>query len=197
MHESHAFKAREFTIEFLKSRPGDRFTAREIARAIIEIHPVEAEQKRESSQQTLDQAGLVGQVTAEIGSFRPRLERIHAGFRSSADRPRLYFWSEETSLENQLETVQTSVIPKTEAELYPLLSRYLIDQKNLIPMRIDERRSSQSRGSGGNHWLHPDLVALEDALENANAATVSVGEAYRNELIKLWTATVFSDSGPS
>jgi hypothetical protein len=77
-----------------------------------------------------------------------------------------------------------------EAELYPLLSRYLISQKNLIPMRIDEKRSSQSRGGGGNHWLHPDLVALEDSLENSHPATVSVGESYRSQLIKLWSFEV-------
>ena len=190
MHERHAFKGREFTIEFLKSRTGERFTARQIARAIIEENPVEAERKRESSQQTLDQEGLVGQVTAEIGSFRPHLERLHAGFRSSSDRPRLYFWSNDSSEEHQIEAVQTAASRSSEADLYPLLSRYLVDQKNLIPMRIDERRSSQSRGGGGNHWLHPDLVAIEDCLENSHTATAKVGEAYRNELIKLWSFEV-------
>ena len=29
-------------------------------------------------------------------------------------------------------------------------------------MRINERRSSNRQGSGGNEWLHPDLVGLED-----------------------------------
>lgn len=190
MNEKHAFKGREFAIGFLKSRPGERFTARQIARAIIEENPIEAERKRESSQQTLDAEGLVGQVTAEIGSFRPHLERLHEGFRSSSDRPRLYFWSEDGPEEHQVEAVETSASLKTEADLYPLLSRYLVDQKNLIPMRIDERRSSQSRGGGGNHWLHPDLVALEDSLENSHPATIKVGEAYRNELIKLWSFEV-------
>ena len=190
MHERHAFKARDFTIEFLKSHAGERFTARQIARAIIEQNPAEAERKRETSQQTLDKEGLVGQVTAEIGSFRPQLERMYGSFHSSSDRPRLYFWDEETSAENPTETVQILAHAKTEAELYPLLRRYLVDQKNLIPMRIDDRRSSQSRGGGGNHWLHPDMVALEDSLENAHPATVSVGEAYRSELIKLWSFEV-------
>lgn len=190
MPERHDFKAREFTIEFLKSHAGDRFTARQIARAIVEQNPVAAERKRENSQQSLDQEGLVGQVTAEIGSFRPHLERIHASFHSSSDRPRLYFWDEDGSPADPIEPERVVASEKTEADLYPLLNRYLIDQKNLIPLRIDERRSSQTRGGGGNHWLHPDLVALEDSLENSHPTTISVGEAYRNELIKLWSFEV-------
>lgn len=190
MSRNQRFKAREFTIEFLKSNPGEKFTASQIARVLIERHPVEAEEKRASSQQTLDSVGLVSQVAAEIGSFRPHLERLHPAFRSSSDRPRLYFWEEGTEPENAAETRRNVLKPVLEAELYPLLSSYLISQKNLIPMRIDEKRSSQSRGGGGNHWLHPDLVALEDSIENSHPATVSVGESYRNELIKLWSFEV-------
>lgn len=190
MSKNQRFKAREFTTEFLKSKPGEKFTASQIAHALIERHPLEAEQKRESSQQTLDSGGLVSQIAAEIGSFRPQLERLHPAFRSSSDRPRLYFWEEATALLEAPVIGRNDPKPAMEADLYPLLSKYLSSQKNLIPMRIDEKRSSQSRGGGGNHWLHPDLVALEDSLENSHPATVSVGESYRNDLIKLWSFEV-------
>lgn len=190
MAKSSPFKAREFTLDFLRSKPGERFTAAQIARALVLKHPVEAEEKRRTSQQGLDNDGLISQITAEIGSFRPHLERLHPAFRSSSDRPRLYFWEEGTGLENSNTIERPDTKPTAEAELYPLLSRYLISQKNLIPMRIDEKRSSQSRGGGGNHWLHPDIVALEDSLENSHPATISVGESYRSHLIKLWSFEV-------
>lgn len=190
MAKSSPFKAREFTLDFLRSKPGERFTAAQIARALVLKHPVEAEEKRRTSQQGLDNDGLISQITAEIGSFRPHLERLHPAFRSSSDRPRLYFWEEGTGLENSNTIEPPDTKPTAEAELYPLLSRYLISQKNLIPMRIDEKRSSQSRGGGGNHWLHPDIVALEDSLENSHPATISVGESYRSHLIKLWSFEV-------
>ncbi len=190
MPKSSSFQAREFTIDFLRSAAGEGFTAAQIARALVQQHPIEAEEKRKSSQQGLDNKGLISQITAEIGSFRPHLERLHPAFHSSSDRPRLYFWQDGTGLDNPAALDPTDSKSTTEAELYPLLSRYLISQKNLIPMRIDEKRSSQSRGTGGNRWLHPDLVALEDSLENSHPATVSVGKSYRNQLIKLWSFEV-------
>jgi len=49
----------------------------------------------------------------------------------------------------------------SEHDLYPLLIECLKSELKLYCMRIDEKRSKNSRGSGGNQWLHPDIVAMQ------------------------------------
>ncbi len=44
----------------------------------------------------------------------------------------------------------------------PLLGEYLSREAGVDAMRIDEQRGSNARGSGGNRWLYPDVVGLED-----------------------------------
>lgn len=48
----------------------------------------------------------------------------------------------------------------TEDELYPLLAKYLKSEHNLKCYRIDEKRSG-NQYKGRNHWLHPDIVAMQ------------------------------------
>ncbi len=49
----------------------------------------------------------------------------------------------------------------SEHELYPLLIDYLSQEEDLYCRRIDEKRSLNNKGAGGNHWLFPDIVALQ------------------------------------
>ncbi len=49
-----------------------------------------------------------------------------------------------------------------EHNLYPILSEFLWSELELYSKRIDEKRSRNSRGSGGNKWLYLDLVGMED-----------------------------------
>lgn len=46
-----------------------------------------------------------------------------------------------------------------EKELYPLFMRYL-KSVNIYSKRIEEKRSKNNKGSGGNKWLHPDIVGI-------------------------------------
>ena len=50
----------------------------------------------------------------------------------------------------------------TEHALYPMLDMFMREEFGLYCLRIDEKRSSNRRGASGNHWLHPDVVAMED-----------------------------------
>jgi uncharacterized protein len=55
----------------------------------------------------------------------------------------------------------------SENELYPLLAEYLKSEHNLKCYRIDEKRSGNQH-KGRNHWLHPDIVAMEPVDKNWN-----------------------------
>ena len=58
----------------------------------------------------------------------------------------------------------------------------------LYCLRIDEKTSKNSHGSGGNHWLHPDIVALE-ALDQTWDQVVRDCVRHGNS-VRLWSFEV-------
>lgn len=169
---------RQTVIDFLKSRPEERFTARQIALWIFENHSEACEGKRAQSKQDLtDDSELVQQLVAEIGANRIGIQNKDSNIHTTEGRPRLYFYSREADysriLRPSIFSADSFAEPPgqgnaekrhsiSEHDLYPLLCRYLHGEQNLYPKRIDEKRGSNRRGPNGNKWLYPDLVAMED-----------------------------------
>ncbi len=112
---------------------------------------------------------LLQQIVAEIGSQREALSKRN--IKSTEGRPRKFYFS---SLTDEAEVVASesgggdaaSLLPQkeylSEQDLYPLLGQYLREEFGIQSMRIDERRARNTRGRGGNMWLFPDVVAIED-----------------------------------
>lgn len=197
MSEISKFKLREFVGEFLESNPGHKYTAREIAEALVVIYPDEAEAKRTESEQHLDEAGLVTQIQAEIGAARNGIERKFAPWvRSTAERPRRFYWASQgdmrdEDLDSLPESDDTKSMGKTgESDLYPVLAAYLGSQLSVVSMRLDEKRSSGKKGSGASHWLHPDVVGIQDIARDWVVNTKKLADFYRPDLIKLWSVEV-------
>ncbi len=88
------FRTLSWTGLFLKGRPGEKFIAGEIAEALVQAHPVEAEQKRLASKQGLSEAGLVKQVEAEVSSrvSTGNLTKKFPQVRVTDDVPRKMYW---------------------------------------------------------------------------------------------------------
>lgn len=169
-------------VECLKAQAGVRLTARQVAEWIRNRYPQECEAKLARSQSLQSEADLLQQLVAEIGENRPKIEQKYSQFRTTEDRPRLYYWSDvseeaeviavEVAVENFIgrngSTSSASVpirlldTPPREVALYPKLAEYLSAEFGLHAQRIDEKRSANKRGPQGNRWLYPDLVALED-----------------------------------
>lgn len=105
------------------------------------------------------------QVVAEIGSQKTSIMKAcPAVMMQDKPRPRLYWYQENPAVE--ADTVladnpahQPSAL--SEHDLYPKLMQFLSDEMGLYCLRIDEKRSKNNRGSRGNHWLHPDIVAMQ------------------------------------
>ena len=189
--EKKIFRTRELSLEYLKSNQGMRFTARQIAEAIVSENPNAAQYKMDSSRQGLSsQEELIQQVAAEIGAASPDLVRLH-GIEASADRPRLYRFPEDGLRPvSQGETIRESN-ESSEHSLYPILETFLRDSRGLSPMRIDEKTSSGRGGAGSSHWLHPDLVALEDISSSWTETQIrSLITHYRHEVIRIWSFEV-------
>ena len=165
--------------EMLENHPDKRFTAREIAEWIFENYPHECEEKRMKSTARAapltSDAALLQQIVAEIGAQRNSIERRNPSIRTTEERPRKYYYSVQTL---EAEAVAESAViplgipPNThpigtptnvgEHVLYPLLAEFLRAELDVFSKRIDEKRAKNSRGRGGNKWLFPDLVGLED-----------------------------------
>ncbi|WP_114326179.1 hypothetical protein [Candidatus Colwellia aromaticivorans] len=160
----------QMIIETLKSNKGTKFTARELAKLFIERYSSALADKRTNPRYDTDDK-FIAQLAAEIGGERTVRAKQQCPNVVTRDKPRtrLYYWDDAPQTE-ELEDVDIdrkdaqSCVGSTsfsEHDLYPMLVEFLNKDMGLNCQRIDERRSINSQGSGGNHWLHPDIVAME------------------------------------
>lgn len=201
----------EMIIETLRGNPERTFTARELAEFFIIRYPDEmAEKQKNSRYKTHDD--LVTQLAAEIGGSRTQAAKRYCANITTQDkpRPRLYYWSEnpvatnesiqqntseELSLENQSEfQADVDFVPNlSEHDLYPLLIKFLAEETGLFCRRIDERKSRNTQGAGGNHWLHPDIVALETLDKNWSSVVRDCVRNSNDAFVRLWSFEVKKD----
>ncbi len=183
-------------IDFLKKKPEQKFTAREIAKWIVEIYPEEFREKMERSEKINNKDKLVSQITSEIGARCPKL-RNHVNV--TEERPRKFYFTKSTdstetdSIEidsteaDNVESSSTSANLK-EQDLYPKLSDFLREH-NVYSRRINEGRSSNRGGTGANEWLHPDLVGMEDLSKDWEDEIKKCVETH-DKKTKLWSFEV-------
>lgn len=167
-------------INYLKTNPLIRFAAKEIAKAIVDQYPEDYIEKRQNPRFTDDKAFL-SQIVAEIGAQKGAILKANSHvFWQDKPRPRIYWYNpdairsqttvdnvpededitdEEQNLIETCSTANSFVL--SEQQLYPLLVEYLKSDLSLFCQRIDEKRSKNLRGNGGNQWLHPDIVAMQ------------------------------------
>lgn len=188
------FKVLEFTAEYLKQNPEKLFTFREIAEAIVEAHPEEAQNKRETSTVEMSDKALVLQVQAQIGAAWRAIEKKHDQIIVVAGRPMKFYWTNEATDYSDDESLSEPIfLGKTrvaEKELYPELKTYLEQEKSVFSMRIDEKRSSSKGGSGSSHWLHPDLVGISLLSKEWGKESQQLSKYYIADLIKVWSFEV-------
>ncbi|PGH37627.1 MAG: HrgA protein [Candidatus Nephrothrix sp. EaCA] len=163
-------KLSEHVIDFLKSEPGKKFSAREIAEWVVLKFPKECQAKKQSSQRVSTDVELLRQLAGEISSWRTRLQKKHPQLKTTEGNPRKYYYSEQTdsaevdAAENPSMAMGSPSVKCGEHEhaLYPLLSAFLWEEFEVYSKRINEKRSSNKRGTNGNLWLHPDVVGMKD-----------------------------------
>ena len=71
----------------------------------------------------------------------------------------------------------------------PKSSTLLLEAK-LYCQRIDEKRSKNSRGSGGNQWLHPDIVAMQPVDKEWHELIRSCVKQGAGQSVRLWSFEV-------
>lgn len=190
-------------LECLKENQGRRLEGGEISKWIFKTYRDDCEKKREKSKATkipltTDKA-LKNQITSEIAGSHKRFQRHHPEIKVIDGPPRQFYYSEipdadeieESEKEGISSMANDNEVRKIkEHDLYPLLSKYLATEFQLYSKRIDEKRSKNKAGSGGNHWLYPDIVAMEDLSAEWEQKVKDVVEKLGSPRINLWSFEV-------
>lgn len=180
---------------YLKERPDEKLTARQIAEWIFVTFPDECQAKKQSSQYVSTDAELVQQLVAEISSQRPRLQKRHPELKTTEGRPRKYYYSEKSDVAEVAAAEGVIAAPMADSSdaklgehaMYPLLSLYLWEEFGVYSKRIDEKRSSNKRGPNGNRWLYPDVVGMEDLGAEWHQEVRDCVNQYSDKRTKLWS----------
>lgn len=192
----------DMIIESLRDNPDRKFTARELAELFMQRYPTEISEKRQNPRYNTDEK-LITQLAAEIGGERTVEAKRRCPNIATQDkpRPRLYYWDEAPSEQceakapaNEISSsVEQSLVLQSdfsESDLYPILIEFLHKEFGLYCQRIDEKTSKNSRGLGGNHWLHPDIVALETLDQGWDAAVKDCVRHSNDSSVRLWSFEV-------
>lgn len=208
-----ALELKKRVVELLSSNPEKQYKARDIALWIAERYPDEVADKLSRSSYLNSHADVLQQLVAEIGANRPIWQDSIQELRTTEGvRPRLYYWTslseaEEvqeaekealpTSAGSFLETVHGAEVesngPKDkvkENDLYPALIEFIKAEHNVGGYRIDEKRSSNNYGAGGNKWLYPDVVGMENLTDGLHPEVISAIRESRDRRVRLWSFEV-------
>lgn len=194
--------------ELLKQSPLKKFKARDIAEGIVTLFPEDYVEKRKNPRFKTDNE-FISQVFAEIGAHKHGILKLSPYIHvQDKPRPRVYWYDpnhqaehgesfaneELTSNENFEETEINLPLIKSgnlsEHDLYPLLIEFLKVQFGLYCLRIDEKRSKNSRGQNGNQWLHPDIVAMQPLDKHWHELVKSCVKHGSGQNVRLWSFEV-------
>lgn len=182
---------------FLEGNPNQRYSAKQIAEAITSRYPADYVEKRANPRFKTDQ-DFISQIVAEIGAQKQSILNQSANINwQDRPRPRVY-WFDDGSQDNQDNTdkEEKGVITEenantlTEHQLYPILMDYLNSEHQLYCLRIDEKRSKNNLGSGGNQWLHPDIVAMEPVAQKWHTHVKTCVQQGGGQSVRLWSFEV-------
>jgi uncharacterized protein len=189
---------REAVIQRLSSSPGEKLKARDLADWLISTYP-EACQKKAATSGFTTHAQLRNQLVAEIGSNRPAWQKKYPALQTTAERPRLYFWSNLTD-EQAVQEAETvgDVTPKVghgvslplETALYGPVGNFLRSEFNAHAMRIDEKKASNKKGPNANKWLFPDLCAMESLVGGMDAEVLALLDLTGADKVTLYSIEV-------
>lgn len=191
-------KLREAVVRRLSSAPGEKFKARELAEWIIATFP-EACQKKASASGFSTESQLRNQLVAEIGSNRPAWIKKHPQLKTTAERPRLYYWTDKSD-EQTVEEAEGTTAAATaiaapsqlpaEQGLYEPLASFLKAEFGALAVRIDEKTASNKKGQNANKWLFPDLCAMESLVESLDMEVLSLVGLTGASKALLWSLEV-------
>ncbi len=182
-------------VEFLKVNACQKFNARQIAESIVAENPDDYLEKRQNPR-FKNKKSFISQIVAEIGSQKDQIISIdkHVLWQDKP-RPRIYWYDPKKKQGIEEDSDNFEILSKaekslTEHELYPILIDYLKSELKLYCQHIDEKRSKNSQGLGGNQWLHPDIVAMQPIDKEWHELIRSCVKQESGQNVRLWSFEV-------
>ena len=186
----------EKVVKILRENPEERFTSRVLAEKIVNTDEYQdelADKERNSGIVSEGRQKLIYQLSAEIiarqnGIFRQSQNKVKV----EGLRPRKYYYTEKSDGEEEEIEAEEQRAQKEplERESYDGIVQFLYRQLDIYCKVIDDRKSSNNQGAGGNKWLHPDIVGLGDLSGNWQKKTKEYSHQFGNQRFQLWSFEV-------
>ena len=199
---------RERVIEVLKKHPLKRYNVRQIAEMVANEFAEDYVEKRRNPR-FKDEKSFIMQIAAEIGGHKDEIsdKDAHVCWQDKP-RPRVFWYDPENTMEQvalgvdeddeeETEILSVGKTRLSEHDLYPILISYLKSELGLYCQRIDEKKSRNTRGSGGNQWLHPDIVAMQPVDKEWHDLVKSCVKEGSGQRVRFWSFEVKMDLNSS
>ena len=157
----------------MRDNKGSQYTSYQLAEWYVKNHPDDCKAKKENSKNPLETDDeLILQIVRDIGANKKSILN-NSNINITDSRPMKWYFDDGGNYDGHNPS-EEELIPGTsksehsdnlEKHLYPVLKDFLMDQK-VYSKRINEAKSSNKRGKGGNKWLHPDMVGLQIVTED-------------------------------
>lgn len=170
----------------LKTHPGIKFTRLEIATWILKTYPADCQAKKKCSGRIKTNQALLQQIASEIKW--ESLQKIDPRIQIIQERPLKFVYTDSSDVISS--GPKEPVLSLKESELYPKLSQFLRGSLEILTIRIDEKRSRNTRGKGGNRWLFPDIVGLEDLSHDWDREVKDCVKQYADKKTRLYSFEV-------
>ena len=137
----------ESAVEYLKLNWNDKFTAKEIAKWIVENNQKDCQEKLERSKSSNTVEELIQQIAREIYARNSAGKLLEKNIKSVEGPPKRFYYTEKSD-EDEVVEIESKVgrnqAKISEESLYKKLSEFL--QSNAIySKRINEKKSKNSR----------------------------------------------------
>ncbi|WP_341749294.1 hypothetical protein [Candidatus Tisiphia endosymbiont of Sialis lutaria] len=191
------FNRNKAIIGFLRANEEQKFTPIQIAEWLVKTYPEEVKKKAERSKnETLnnitDSSGkdkmMLGILSGEMHkNWFKSIQKQEPNIKRE-EYPCRYYYTKETE---QVEREYTEKEPNIkEKEIYPKLSDFLLQELGVHSKIINDKCSSNYKGTNGNKWLHPDLVGMEDLTKDWALAIKDCVQQFADKKAKLWSFEV-------
>lgn len=195
------FKLRDAVFKRLSVSPGEMLKAKELAEWIISTYPEACEAKMSNSAFIENMTQLRNQFVAEIGSNRPAWEDKFAALRSTAEKPRRYYWTVVSdaavveAAEAEADADAGSANPAqgslpAEIDLYDKVREYVAAEYKVFSMRVDEKTASNKKGLNANKWLFPDICGVQSLISGFGSDILALLKEAGGQKSVLWSFEV-------
>lgn len=182
----------ESVVQYLKSNVDDKFTAKQIAKWIVDNNQKDCQEKLERSKSSNTVEELIQQIVREIYAKNSMGKLLQKNIKSVEGPPKRFYYTEKADGDDIVEIKSKGSKDKakiSEESLYDKLSEFL-QSISIYSKRINEKKSKNSKGKDGNKWLYPDIVGVEDLSADWGQEVKDCASQYFDKKTKLWSFEV-------